>query len=457
MSLVQFFRILYARRLILLAALLSSVAVAIVMVQILPKRYVATARVMLDVIKPDPLTGQMLSDRRAYTRTQIEIIRDYQTAERVVDQLGWMSNPDVVGPYLAQGVTDPVAIRRALAGNIIAGTEAEFIDASNILEISFSAGDPNSAKRVVTIIRDAYKEASVADERESAGEIADWYGEQTRQAEALVRAAEAERAEYARANGIVLQADSTDLESARLSALSTQSAIEVITPGAGPAAAPASPSQMQLDLLNQQIAQATKNLGPNHPSLQRMESQRGVLQAAVARDQASVARPASGPSPGEATRRNVAAYEAQKARVVAQSDEINMVNRMTRDIEQKRQQLAKVAEKANDFRLQANSGDNEIRVMGDAIAPTTPEFPKVPLILAGSIGFGAALGILLSLLIEFLGRRIRGREDLEYASGVPVFAEIGARAKTDKALLRKLIRYLSESTRQRRLGMAGAE
>jgi succinoglycan biosynthesis transport protein ExoP len=454
MSLIQFFRILYARRLILLAALLSCLIAAVAMIQVLPKRYVAHARVMLELIKPDPITGQVLSDRRAYTRTQIEIIKDYQIAEKVVDQLGWASNPDIVQQYAQSGASGGENIRRWLAKQVIAGTDAELIETSNILQISFRSSNPDTARRIVTVIRDVYKDASVARQQESAGALADWYAEQTRQAEALVKLAEAERAAFAKSKGIVLQADSTDLESSRLRSLSGQSAIEVVAPGGGMAAA--SPAQTQLEMINQQIAQAATSLGPNHPGFQALQRQRTALQAAAAREQAA-SRQTGGPAPGASAARAAAEYERQKQRVVSQSEEIDMINRMTRDIELKREQLAKVADKASEFRLQANSGNNEITLMGDAIAPDTPEFPKIPLILAGALGFGTALGVCLSLLIELLGRRIRGQEDLEYASGVPVFAEVGARARKSNAPYRKLVRYLSDRARRSRPVEAAAE
>lgn len=453
MSLIQFFRILYARRVILLAALISCVGVAVVMLQVLPKRYVAHARVMLDVIKPDPVTGQMLSDRRAYTRTQIEIIKDYQTAEKVVDRLGWTTNPEILQQFAESGVTD---VRRALAKQIIAGSDAQMIETSNVLEISYRAPTAEIAKRIVTIIRDVYKDASVERQQATAGEFADWYAGQTRQAEALVKAAEAERARYAKEHGIVLQADSTDLESSRLKALSGATAIEVVPPSMQSVAPALGGAQMQLETINQQLAQAATRFGPNHPTYQALQRQRAVLEAAAARERAAVSRPTGSPA-GAAAARAADAYERQKARVTAQSEEIDMINRMTRDIELKRDQLAKVAEKASDFRLQANSGDNEIQLMGDAIAPDGAEFPKVPLVLVGSFGFGTVLGIVLSLLIELLGRRIRGQEDLEYASGVPVFAEIGSRAKGTHGLHRKIIRFLADRARQGRPVAVGVE
>ena len=443
MSLVQFFRILYARRIILIVALVSALFAGVVMIKVLPKRYTAHARIMLDVIKPDPVTGQVLGTQflRSYTKTQIELIKDYQTAGKVVDRLGWANNPEIVQSYYASGDATPDGLRRWLAGQVISGTDAGLIEASNILEITFTGPNPDLAKRIVTVIREVYMEDRLANQQQSAGRTADWFREQAAQAEALVKAAEAERAKFASDNGIVLQADNTDLESSRLSALSSQSATAsaqtlTIAPMGGLGV---SPSQAQLETVTQQLAQAGQSLGPNHP--------------VAAQERAAVVRPSGGADP--AAKAN-AAYEAQKRKVVAQSAAVDMLNRMTRDIELKREQLAKLSDRANESRLSANVGDTGMSVLGDATGSGSPVFPKVPLVLGGSFGFGAALGIVLALLIEMLGRRIRSQEDLERAAAAPVFAEIGARPKK-LGFVRRLIARLAERSGQRQPAIIGAE
>ena len=296
MSLVQFFRILYARRIILIVALVSALFAGVVMIKVLPKRYTAHARIMLDVIKPDPVTGQVLGTQflRSYTKTQIELIKDYQTAGKVVDRLGWANNPEIVQSYYASGDATPDGLRRWLAGQVISGTDAGLIEASNILEITFTGPNPDLAKRIVTVIREVYMEDSLANQQQSAGRTADWFREQAAQAEALVKAAEAERAKFASDNGIVLQADNTDLESSRLSALSSQSAAAsaqtlTIAPMGGLGV---SPSQAQLETVTQQLAQAGQSLGPNHPVYQSLLRQRAVLE--------KLAAPSAPPSSGRA-------------------------------------------------------------------------------------------------------------------------------------------------------------
>ena len=79
---------------------------------------------LLDLIKPDPVTGQMIAGgfARGYVKTQIELIQDYKVAGDVVDKLGWANNPQVVAQWQAEtgGVGD---MRRWGAQRIINATE----------------------------------------------------------------------------------------------------------------------------------------------------------------------------------------------------------------------------------------------------------------------------------------------------------------------------------------------
>lgn len=421
MSLVQFFQILWARRVIVLAALLSCIIAATVTAQLLPERYTGRARVTLEVAKPDPVTGQVLGNQflRAYTRTQIEVIKDYQVAEPVVDRLGWASNPAIIQTYQNSVESSQEDIRHWLAREIIRNTDAGLIENSNIMEITFKSSNPDTARRIATVVRDAYVDVSLQMRREAAGKTADWYQQQREDAQRLVESAESERAKYAKAHNIVLNAANMDLESARLDSLSAQSA-SAVAMGAGPivTAAGPSPAQMQLAAIDQQIAQAALTLGPNHPTFQSLERQRTVIQKSARQGAGGIV---SGGNPAAAIN---SAYEAQKARVIARSPEIDTIQRMTRDIEQKRLELSRIENRASELRLSANVSETGLTAMGVATSGDSPDFPNKPLIIGAATMLGLILGICLALLVEMLGRRVRTTHDLETSVGAPVLAEI---------------------------------
>ena len=95
MSIIQFLRILWARRWVILAGTASCVIGAIIVALILPPRWEAHSRVMLDLVKPDPVTGQVIQNAstRAYVATQVELIKDYSVAGQVADDLHLFSDP----------------------------------------------------------------------------------------------------------------------------------------------------------------------------------------------------------------------------------------------------------------------------------------------------------------------------------------------------------------------------
>src|SRR3546814_16918151 len=74
MSIGQFFAILWARRAFVFVTTAAALLGAAFVVLLLPPRYEAKSRVMLNFIKPDPVTGEVISSSfaRTYTKTQTE-------------------------------------------------------------------------------------------------------------------------------------------------------------------------------------------------------------------------------------------------------------------------------------------------------------------------------------------------------------------------------------------------
>lgn len=422
MSILQFLRILAAHRMIVLVSLLSCFAMAAIGSQILTPRYQATSRIMIELLKPDPVTGDRMTAQgvKAYIRTQVELIQDYRTAGHVVDQLGWTSDPTIIAEYQRATNGQGTDLRRWAAQRIIDGTQAGLIENSNILEISFTGWSPDSAKQIADLIRTAYIDETLRTKRESAAVTAQWYDKQTRIALKKLTDAEAARSKFARDNGIALQQDNSDLENAKLQALTGQSALA----SAGTAMSGPSAASMQIAQIDQQITQAATMYGPNHPVLQALQRQR----AALSSQSQSVS---AGPNPGAIER----AFQIQKARVIAERGKVDQLNQMQREIDILRDQYLNTAKRAADLRLQANVGESGLNPLGDAVAPNAPSFPNIPLILGGSLALGLGLGVTTALLVEFLGRRVRSDEDLEYAVGAPVLAVIGDRRKPSGLML----------------------
>ena len=195
MNIVQFFRILLARRAIILVTLLASLLTAITISQLLPPRYEARSRVILDIIKPDPVTGQLLATNmlRNYISTQIQLIKDVQTAGPVIDKLGWANDPALIQSYANATNGEGTDIRRWLAQQIVDSTTANLVEGSNILEIGYQGSSPEFAKQIADLIRDTFIETNLRNQRETAGRTADWYRDQADRAQRTLTLSHCER------------------------------------------------------------------------------------------------------------------------------------------------------------------------------------------------------------------------------------------------------------------------
>ncbi len=426
MSILQFLRIVWSGRLIVLVATSCCFVGAIGVILLLPARWEAKSRVLMNLLKPDPVTGQIIAGpaSRAYVATQTELIKDYSVAGQVADQLGWLSDPVLIKQYQSRSKDDVRDFRRWLAQIVIARTKTQVVQGSNILEITYTATTPDQAARVADALRKAYIDASLAFRRDDANRNAEWFSAQAEKALAALNEADKAKSDYERTNGIVMADDKTDIDSARLRALTGQAGTSA--PAASVTAPVSSAASVQLAQIDAQIAQQSQILGPNHPELQDLRNKRASIAALVAQDQrtqrASAGASASAAAAGMGALDRAVA--TQKARVLAQSDKIQRLNQLQAEVDLRRDQYNKTASRVAELRQEGAIADVGLQPLGSAVVPQSPSFPNIPLIIVGSLGLGMATGILISLLMEMLRRRVRGVEDLQTFFDIPLLAVI---------------------------------
>ncbi len=428
MSIIQFLRILWAHRLLTIATTIATVIGAFVAILIVPPSYEGKVRMMLNTLKPDPVTGEVVPGvaTRTFITNQIELIRDFGVVGTAVDALGWMNNPQYQAQYQADQNGGGLDIRRWLSQRIIDRTKVELVPATNILELRYSSPSPLDAKAMADALRNAYIDQTLELRRAEATRTANWFEAQALKEQATLTAADAAKTAYEKENGIVMQADNTDVDTARLRALSSQG-------GAGtslyvPPATVTSASSIQLAQIDAAINQASQNLGPNHPQMVELRARRALLAQVAAQDaaaaraaQAAAARAAGGGA-GALDR----AVRDQTSKVIAKRDKIERLSQLQAEVNLRRDQYNKSMGRVVQLRQEAAVADAGITPLGDAIQPRKPTFPNKPLILGGALVGGLGLGIFLSLIVEFFDRRIRGAEDLRTTLDLPLLTIVTA-------------------------------
>ncbi len=416
MSFITFFRILWAKRAIILLATLGSFLAAVFVAAMVPPRYEATSKFLLDLLKADPVSGEMIGARsgREYVKTQIQLINDYRVAGKVVDALGWTSSPAMAARYAQRPPNDNRDFRRWLAQGVIDNTYAAWVENSGVVSITYSASSPETAAKMADAVRQAYLEYTLDTKRESAARTGAWFEQQTDKLRKQIAIAEKRKADFERENNVILAQDNTDPEMVKLQALA-----QSVPAAQAATAAFIAPATAQLAQIEAQIAMASRTLGPNHPDLQVLRQQRTVVESAIARETA--ASRSSGPGGGPSVQ---SMLSAQTTKVLAQRGKVAEAQRLATEVAVLKNQFDKAAGRAADLQQQAQTTESGITLMGSAVTPTKASFPNIPLIIVGATTLGFAFGVLTSLVIELLSRRVRGPEDLAN-SGVPVIGAMG--------------------------------
>jgi len=414
MSLVQFWRILWARRWFVLTATVGCVLGAYLVTIVVTPRWEAHARVLLNLLQPDPLTGQVMggSESSTYVASEVQLIGDYSVAGLVVERMGLARDPLLIARYQARASNDRRDFRHWAAKQIMDRTKADVVEGSNILELTYTDKTAGSALAAAEALRKAFLDTSLWLRRSEANRNADWFVHEAAKAKLLLDRAEVRESDFARENNVYMATDTLDVDSARLAALATQQGAT-----AQQAAGGSSPASLQLAEVDAEIAQAAQTLGPNHPQLQALRAKRAALASVAAQERAAMS-----PLPRKGSAAN--ALDAAAAAISANHDKLSQLKQLHTDVLVRRELYNKTLARAADFRQQAAITDVGLTALGPAVVPAAPAFPKKSLILGGALVFGFGLGVLIALLSEFLNRRIRGHEDLRLAVDAPLLAVV---------------------------------
>jgi uncharacterized protein involved in exopolysaccharide biosynthesis len=150
-----------------------------------------------------------------------------------------------------------------------------------------------------------------------------------------------------------------------------------------------------------------------------------LVASVVAKEQAAAR---SGPNTSAIVGQISRQLQDQQARVIGQRDKIERLRQLQSEVDLRREQYKKTAERAADLSLESGVTDSGLSPIGVVVTPVKPAFPNKRLIIGGALGLGAALGLTLAVLIELLNRRVRGIEDLDFDKHIHCLGIVGSAA-----------------------------
>jgi succinoglycan biosynthesis transport protein ExoP len=400
-------------------------------------RYQGSARVILDYIKPDPVTGEVVSWKMldAYLGSQLRLLRDQQVAAPAAELLGWFDNPDVLAAYAARPASDTRDINAWVSSILIPRIGARMVEGSNIMEISYSGESETESMAAAEALRTAYIQSSIKGRQDasrlSAEKIQARIGEVRKELAAL----QTDKMNLQNETGVVLVARGIDEASNQLRLMTKRPDGPLVLRDSGGSP----PSSVQLAQLEAVIARASQNLGPNNPDLIQLLRKREALRTQVATESLNAGSKAAAIM--AASQASAARYESLKREALAAREPALRLKLVQDQIEGRQAEFLDLTEAMVALRSMQTSTVSTISPMGAAYAQPKPVFPNPGLIFGGTGVLGLILGSILACLSELMGRRVRTQAHLETAAGAAMLIEIpDLKPQRGRRLLRRRAR-----------------
>ncbi|TAL29142.1 GumC family protein [Phenylobacterium sp.] len=418
-------RILWARWLIIAIVTLGALAGGAGVVATADRQYDATARVLLNIYKPDPITGAVIGRRQIdpYLESQLAFIREPQVVAPAVEAVGWLDDPEILNAYASRPAGDTRPLILWLAQTVAAALDTSLVEGSNIIEIRYRGASPELAALVAGAVRDAYIAGSIAERRNSSESDATAQAERAERLRAELLALQTRKFAMEQATGVILTPNGADLDSERLMALAQPPSRASMMNNLPVIATPAT-LRGQLAVLDSELNQASQTLGPNHPRIVEMRRMRAQLATRADAEDREAGGVAAVVTANE--RSKAAAFNAQRERVLSQRQDALRLRLLQDQINLKAKALEASLKQVAYLRQLTTTTESGLTSMGDVKNVPGVAFPNTALILGGTGGLGFVAGVIAALLTEMFNLRVRTLGGLRTAAPIPVLGSIPA-------------------------------
>jgi succinoglycan biosynthesis transport protein ExoP len=435
------------------AALLVGTAVSLIS----PATYRATA--VLDVEKEKMSLVDISSAQQAYPYdpeflpTQTKLMKSREVAQRVVSRLKLAENDELNPPKKGFFSFIPADSSKdaepGLAANIQKSIEVVPVRGTNLVELSFVARSPKLAAAVANAIADSYIDWNLESKYQVVGQASQFLTAQIEQLRSETDAKEQQLQAYGRLKDIISTDPQSNVTTQRLESLNKDYADAVADRVAKEAryhevqTARADTIADSLGLVSQlrgeqakmerEYAEKLNLFKPEWPAMQQMKAQidkgRQHL-ASVVQDTVAKARDVARNEYQTAVRREEslkAVMQGQKSEAMTLNTNAVEYNNLKVEVETKRALLDTLlkrnAETQVTSRLRGERLSN-VRVVDRALPPRSRFRPSYRQNGMLSLFLGAALGVGLAFLLEYLDRSLRTPEQVERVLKLPALGVV---------------------------------
>lgn len=403
-----------------------------------PKVYSAKSSVLFAVNEQDPASGARTDVEEEYIFTQREVMRSLVVAGRVAEMVPPAPNEEGKTP-------SPASWARQLRGKVslVGGSR------SNVVELTVEDENPARAAEIANAFAEAYLDTVPELQANTAQDFAKWLEIQTADTRTRLEEAQTALAEFQQASGAIgsrqidVAAEGIRTLNSQLAQAESESVSAAAREGAAAPASGAALSAVQglrADVAAQRamIAQLGQTYGPNHETMIAARSQLSALNSELRRAEGDLNRVLAAEREA-AAQREAALRERLSSRQGELIDGVPVQSQMTRlqnEVDAAQREYESVRQRLSEVFLLSQMSEANARLLDRAYVSNTPVAPNIPVLGLLGLVVGGMIGVSLVVGLEWLDPRVRTREGLEDALGIPVLADMASSNRSRTAALR---------------------
>lgn len=446
MNLRQILSILRARQWLALSIFVLVVATVVTLSLLLPKQYVGTASVVVDV-KPDPVTATAspAAALPAIMATQVDILSSDRVTLRVIRSMKLTEVQQVREDWLS-ATGGEGSLEQWLVKLVQQKLDVKPSRESTVITVNYKAPSPEFAAAMANAFARAYIETTLELRADPARQYSSFFSEQARTARETLERAQARLSAFQRARGIVASDERMDVETARLNELSSQlvqiQSIVADSTSRQSAAQSVKADRTQEVLANPLISGMKAELARSEARLQELVARYGERHPQVIEMRANISelrqrldgetkRVTEGAAVATGINRQRESQvrrelEAQRAKVLELKAVRDEGQVLMRDVEAAQRAFEVLANRQSQMSVESQANQSYVNMLSVAEPPVEADSPRLLLNTVLAIFFGALLAFGVVLVIELNDRRVRIPADVVDALQLPLLGVLPA-------------------------------
>ncbi len=414
--------------------------------------YEASAQVEVDrnaqSVLPFPSSDDydQYMDEEDYIETQTKVLQSETLALQTIKSLNLGQYPEFGGSGTSDFSQSATLNRPAILGAFLGRLSVKRIPNTTLIEVSFTAQDPQLAAKVVNAHLLNYKEADFRSSQMAIQDASNWLSQELEDLRVKMQNAEDARVAYERQNQIwqLGENQGQNITTQKLADLSRtvtdaqtdmaqkQAMYQMAVSGDVDAMPAAISNPVIQGLLKEksdleaQHAAALAQFGPNWPKVQEIADQQTEVDKQLADAHKVIADTAKEDYQTAQNRLAIlqANLDEQKSEANEESEKLVEYSILQNDANATKQLYDGLNEKLKEAQIEAGLKSSNIRIVDQALVPSSPSGPaRTRNILLGLL-VGIVGGVGLAIFREYLDNTVKSPDDVERLTGLPSLAVV---------------------------------